>query len=78
MLNIVSYRTSWLHDNAWNSLLVSPRSQSSEATNLYIYIYISLSSSSSVLPMGRAFTANSGTKAAVLLKGRSSNTNSGT
>ena len=32
----------------------------------------------SFLPKGRSFTANSGTKAAVLLKGRSSTANSGT
>ena len=31
-----------------------------------------------ILPMGRSFTANSGTKAAVLLKGKSSTANSGT
>ena len=30
-----------------------------------------------VLPKGRSFTANSGTKAAILSKGRSSITNSG-
>ena len=39
---------------------------------LYIYIYISF------LPKGRSFTANLGTKAAILPKGRYSIANSGT
>ena len=43
--------------------------------NCFIYIYIYYQS---VLPKGRSFTANSGTKATVLSKGRSSTTNSGT
>ena len=45
-----------------------------ELLTLYIYNYLH----QSVLPKGRPFTANSGTKAALLLKGRSSTANSRT
>ena len=45
---------------------------------IYIYIYQMSFHHQCFLGKGRSFTANSGTKAAVLLKGRSSTANSGT
>ena len=52
-------------------------------SSIYIYIYIDYvefvsSSSASILPEGRYFTTNSGTKVTFLLKGRPFTTNSGT
>ena len=47
-------------------------------THTYTHTQIISSFIMNVLPKGRSFTANSGTRAAILHKGRSSIANSGT